>query len=350
MKKPLTLRFFKLITVSLILILVSSLTIHIAKASSIRIKLSLNMYNSDETLLFFEPNGLSKFSSAEDALKFFNPTVNIYSKSTDNHSLAINTFPDFINNHTTQLTITGQTNGDYNLLFTEILDFDTLMNISLFDSFTSTTTTITDSTIVSFSINSNPASQGAGRFQLNFQSSSPLPVSWLSFNGERVEKLTKLNWSTASEKNSSYFTVQKSINGVEFSNIGQVKAANFSSQVSNYSFNDLTNGTSSSYYRIMEVDMNGSFSYSKIIYINQISANTISLYPNPANSTIYIDNTSEETLEIEFLNTSGKKVQNQLLVAGTNSISIEDLPVGVYIFHSKMKNSNTISTGKFIKQ
>jgi hypothetical protein len=66
--------------------------------------------------------------------------------------------------------------------------------------------------------------------------SSPLPITLLSFEAEAKNNETvECNWATASETNNDYFTIERSINGIDFEGAGQVKAAGNSTKVLNYS-------------------------------------------------------------------------------------------------------------------
>ena len=94
--------------------------------------------------------------------------------------------------------------------------------------------------------------------------SAPLPIELINFtancNGNQV-----LSWSTASELNNDYFTVERSDDGISFRDIGQVNGAGTSSQQHNYSFIDPQPVSGIVYYRLKQTDFNGQTSVSKII-------------------------------------------------------------------------------------
>lgn len=93
---------------------------------------------------------------------------------------------------------------------------------------------------------------------------APLPIELTNFtvncNGNQV-----LSWSTASEINNDYFTVQRSDDGVSFRDIGQVNGAGTSSQLHNYSFIDPQPVSGIAYYRLKQTDFNGASTFSKIV-------------------------------------------------------------------------------------
>jgi hypothetical protein len=97
-----------------------------------------------------------------------------------------------------------------------------------------------------------------------------LPVEWLSVSGEVRNDGNNILWSTATETNNHFFDVERSLDGVNFYQIGRVQGSGNSSQTNRYSLMDY-NGTAHGtyYYRIKQVDYNGSFSYSDIVILDR---------------------------------------------------------------------------------
>ncbi|WP_045461678.1 glycoside hydrolase family 9 protein [Sporocytophaga myxococcoides] len=107
------------------------------------------------------------------------------------------------------------------------------------------------------------------------------PVRLLEFKGTRENNVTSLSWITASEENSSYFEIQRSTNGKEFTGIGKVQAAGISSSVLYYTFEDRYPVNGLFYYRLKQVDFDGSHELSKIVTVSNEDQTRISLVPNP---------------------------------------------------------------------
>jgi hypothetical protein len=84
----------------------------------------------------------------------------------------------------------------------------------------------------------------------------PLPVELISFNAICEEDVVKLNWSTATEKNSSHFDIEKSQDGIDWILIGSVPAAGNSNEEITYSFQDNTKSYQE-YYRLNQFDFDG---------------------------------------------------------------------------------------------
>jgi hypothetical protein len=152
----------------------------------------------------------------------------------------------------------------------------------------------------------------------------------LEFNAEKSNKKVKLNWITASEINNDYFTIERSIDGKNFTAILTRKGAGNSSQAhyySNYDYNPL-NGIS--YYRLKQTDFDGRFTYSDIksVQFETNEDNTVEIYPNPViNNTfkINLDSDIDENVIITIYNSIGQQIyQNEKsLNKGKNEIKID---------------------------
>lgn len=93
----------------------------------------------------------------------------------------------------------------------------------------------------------------------------PLPVELIAFNASCKNHSVTVSWTTASEINNDYFEVQKSENGIDFSTIAQIQGNGNSNYLTPYIYTDYNSGSSEVYYRLKQVDLNGSESYSSPI-------------------------------------------------------------------------------------
>jgi hypothetical protein len=103
---------------------------------------------------------------------------------------------------------------------------------------------------------------GGGKSSPTFITPVPLPVELLYFKGSENNFLI---WETASEKNNEGFEIQKSLDMVNWEVDGFVKGSGTTSITTSYSY--LTNDNRSLYYRLKQIDFDGSFSYSKVIFM-----------------------------------------------------------------------------------
>lgn len=100
---------------------------------------------------------------------------------------------------------------------------------------------------------------------------APLPVEWLSVNGSCGNNNAVLRWSTGSEQNNDFFTIERSINGTTWIPIATVQGAGNSSMINNYHYIDPLSLSTISYYRIRQTDYNGNSSLSPIMMITPCS-------------------------------------------------------------------------------
>lgn len=104
---------------------------------------------------------------------------------------------------------------------------------------------------------------------------SPLPIELLSFTGIKEGKNNQLKWTTASEKNNDYFTIEKTIDGIEFNEIGTREGAGNSIYYNSYQLTDMNVEPVINYYRLKQTDFDGNSTYSNLISIdNRIEENT----------------------------------------------------------------------------
>jgi hypothetical protein len=110
----------------------------------------------------------------------------------------------------------------------------------------------------------------------------PLPITLLGFSGEKTGKAIQLKWSTATEINNSYFTIERSSDGKEFAELGKVKGAGNSNYIRNYNFSDENPFEGINYYRVKQTDFDGQFSYTPVIAIrNRFENEKLKILPNP---------------------------------------------------------------------
>ncbi len=98
-----------------------------------------------------------------------------------------------------------------------------------------------------------------------------LPVELLSFMATPDVSAVRVEWSTGSESGSDHFNVERSLDGSAFTSIGTVRAAGNSQQLRHYIFFDPTPLAGTSYYRLKEVDNDGSVSYSEMVAVRRMN-------------------------------------------------------------------------------
>lgn len=169
-----------------------------------------------------------------------------------------------------------------------------------------------------------------------------LPIELLYFNAELVDDRVDLNWSTASELNNDYFTIERSKDGIEFHEIATIPGAGNSSELIEYSDVDYSPLEGVSFYRLKQTDYNGDFEYSNTVMVRYTNS-TFSVYPNPfveGQLSVKIPGDKSANTTIELYNAIGELVYSTTVTkpSGTTTFSINlpsSLPTGVYIVNSR---------------
>lgn len=183
----------------------------------------------------------------------------------------------------------------------------------------------------------------AGTSQCNC--SSLLPVDFVNYStkanyeNDRVE----VKWTTASEQNSTSFSIERSYNGYDFLSIGSVIAAGNSDNINNYVFYDNTPILGNSYYRIKQIDVDGTYTFTNVMVQNyQDRQSNGSMLISINNNTMQL-NFSEyvEDGQLEIISSSGKLIRKRNIEvnAYTTSLKQSELSAGICIikFRSKEK-------------
>lgn len=165
-----------------------------------------------------------------------------------------------------------------------------------------------------------------------------LPVKLVSFTAAREATKITCEWTTASEWNARFFELEKSDDGIAFSVVNKQACTN-TSVVKKYVYEDDQPSTKTVYYRLKQVDMDGTVNYSNILSVSGIQVQQrrdITIAPNPFVSTITIDfnETISSPVEVTILNTMGAIVWHKTIqVVGEDYLTItipENLPTGIY--------------------
>lgn len=178
------------------------------------------------------------------------------------------------------------------------------------------------------------------------------PVTLVGFTASPKREQALLEWATASEQNNKGFEIQRSSDGNNWTRIGFVNsysASGNSNERLSYSFSDNNPLPGTNYYRLRQVDIDGSYQYTPIRSLNFSAKNGIKLYPNPAQKQLYIQGlTGNNTISI------ANAVGQVLMKAVTNNstqqaIDISRLRKGIYFVTVKAENGS-ISKFKIIKE
>ncbi|HPI06611.1 MAG TPA: proprotein convertase P-domain-containing protein [Saprospiraceae bacterium] len=160
-----------------------------------------------------------------------------------------------------------------------------------------------------------------------------LPVALTTFIATPVEeKSVRLQWTTATERNSARFDLERSADGQHFYTIANVPAAGNSSDEHQYEWMDTNPLRAENYYRLRQVDFDGAFEYSPVRVAVMPDKNlNWPVYPNPAQTAFFVENGEEEG-RLSLFDVAGNMVLEQALSTGGTGTEIktEGLPSGLY--------------------
>ncbi len=135
--------------------------------------------------------------------------------------------------------------------------------------------------------NSAPTIQGNLIPLGNFDALLPIELSFFKATLDNHQN-TLLIWQTASEINNERFQIERSSDGRTFKTIGETAGAGNSSELRDYQFTDERPLIGKNYYRIKQIDFDGSFDYSPIEIINLSTNSEISIYPSVTNAQVNV--------------------------------------------------------------
>lgn len=185
--------------------------------------------------------------------------------------------------------------------------------------------------------------------------STTLPVVLTDFTTTAQGNTIVLNWSTQQESNSAYFIIERSADGINWSTQATVNAKGNSSVVSKYSYTDVRPLANANYYRLKMVDLDNSFQYSKINSVRISTSGSVSVYPNPATTNVYVSlpATISDNATLRLFNTAGQLMQQLTLTKGNGStvtVPVQQYTAGTYLLQitdaSGFKQSNMLVINK----
>lgn len=179
---------------------------------------------------------------------------------------------------------------------------------------------------------------------------TPMPVELVSFRANASAPYAVLNWATASEDNNSHFEIELT-NDIKsgFKKIGSVDSKNSNSSVlTKYSFRHILSGDAGTcYFRLKQVDLNGTYTYSNVISLDMPQTNhpDISVFPNPVTHATQINLNAIQAgaLKLKISDMHGSEVlsRSHSVKAGNNSFNLDmndDIPSGMYIITTEYNN------------
>jgi uncharacterized delta-60 repeat protein len=182
---------------------------------------------------------------------------------------------------------------------------------------------------------------GAGAGALNnlalarlINTSTPLPITLLSFTGARQNNAILLNWKTL-EQDVSAYEIERSGDGRNFTKLGSVSSLGNTNTARDYTFSDMQPLPNVNVYRLKIINTNGTVAFSYLVIVRSVGKADVQAFPNPVHTQLYLQlNAAPGTLYIQVADVAGRIVrQIQLSSSGTTistSVDMRNLQQGIY--------------------
>lgn len=168
-----------------------------------------------------------------------------------------------------------------------------------------------------------------------------LPVDLSLFVSTQKHSQILLEWQTSMEMNNDHFVVESSKNGLDFHPIGKVEGSGISYEAREYSFLDESPFLGLNYYRLKQVDYDGKYDYSDIIFAENRSVET-RIFPNPAAQSMTVSFNSEQSGSILIYDSQGQ-LMKQTPYDNTKKVHIGlDGMSGLFMVQIQDLNGNTV--------
>ncbi len=170
---------------------------------------------------------------------------------------------------------------------------------------------------------------------------APLPVELTEFSVRAVESEVQLDWTTASEHLHAGFFVERSPDGLHWSDLGFVAGKGESSNMQHYHFTDKAPLPGLSYYRLRQVDTDGNTDFSPLRSVTMPDAEKgFTVFPNPVeNNVLHIrleGKTEESSILVHLFNAAGQLVRTAVLPESPDMVmDLRDVPPGAYLLEAQ---------------
>ena len=159
---------------------------------------------------------------------------------------------------------------------------------------------------------------------------NPLPVHFTSITADaNLKGEVSVRWNVVQGINTNRYYIQRSNDGLHWSDVSIVQSNNVEDLVE-YSYVDMHPMGGINYYRVKEVDIDGTSYYSSIKK-EKVELDNFHIWPNPANEELNIDNNTTGLVSCKIITSTGQPIKNIQLHAGTNRIDVKGMAPGTYV-------------------
>jgi Secretion system C-terminal sorting domain len=180
-----------------------------------------------------------------------------------------------------------------------------------------------------------------------------LPINLMNFQGKIEQKNAVLDWTTASESNNSHYIIERSTDGLHFSEVGKVQSKGNHNQKMTYTFVDQNAPEGKLYYRLKQVDIDGKSETFKVISLqNTYAGFGFKVFPNPASEMIVIqtDDILRSDVHVALVNTLGATVVEKDFLAGSSNCFLDTQTLYNGLYQLVITENGVAKTQKIVIQ
>jgi hypothetical protein len=181
-----------------------------------------------------------------------------------------------------------------------------------------------------------------------------LPIELVEFQAECVNGYSNITWTTASETNNDHFILESSLNGTDFNGIATIAGAGNSVIQNEYEYTDFSTHPGTIYYRLAQVDYDGTTTYSDVVAVENCSGDLgeVNVFSNGAGTVnVNINSNAAAAFNVKIVDTRGRLIlaPKELSVSeGTNTFNLNVKDVGFGIYYVIIENAFERSVSKLV--
>lgn len=179
-------------------------------------------------------------------------------------------------------------------------------------------------------------------------SPAPLPIELINFSLRSNESSVDLDWSTASEQDNAYFQLERAGADRNFEVLAKIDGALNSSNINTYAYTDASPLSGLNYYRLVQVDLDGTMHYHNTLSYQQSGKGELTVYPNPAKDQLMVGTADMIGGTLELCDLSGRIIQTKIITGKLSELSIDALQSGMYIL--SVEYNGIRFNDRFVKQ
>jgi len=187
---------------------------------------------------------------------------------------------------------------------------------------------------------------GFSQFAIGGENGVVLPVRFISFTGKTLPIGNQLNWMVADEVNNKGFEIERSTSAGDFRTIGFVASqTDISIRTNSYHYTDVTAAAQGNFYRLKQIDVNGGYAYSNIIFLKDVDSKIV-VYPTLVTDMLTVSGAISGDQGVIY-DAQGMQVERFEISGSETKVDLSRLPSGTYIIHINGSRSESFRVNKY---